>query len=66
MREQTNPVAHSDEAVLNTMLAASKQLSARNDAFLQAQYDHLTARIQALIELQGCLPGRSVATDFGD
>ena len=41
-----------DDAVLRAMLAEAERLCATRDALLKGQYDHLRARIDALIELR--------------
>jgi hypothetical protein len=41
-----------DDTVLRTMLAQAERLCATQDALLKGQYEHLRARIDALIELR--------------
>jgi len=41
-----------DDAVLRAMLAQAERLCATGDALLKGQYEHLRARIDALIELR--------------
>jgi hypothetical protein len=41
-----------DDAVLAAMLAQAERLCATGDALLKGQYEHLRARIDALIELR--------------
>ena len=41
-----------EDAVLRAMLADAERLCATGDALLKGQYDHLRARIDALIELR--------------
>lgn len=42
-----------EDAILAQMLALAERLSATDDALMVGQYDHLRARIAALIELRG-------------
>ena len=41
-----------EDAVLRAMLADAERLCATDDALLKGQYEHLRARIDALIELR--------------
>lgn len=41
-----------DDAVLESMLREAERLCATEDALLKGQYEHLRARIAALIELR--------------
>ena len=41
-----------DDAVLRAMLIEAERLCATGDALLKGQYDHLRARIDALLELR--------------
>ena len=41
-----------DDAVLRAMLAEAERLCTTGDALLKGQYEHLRARIDALIELR--------------
>jgi hypothetical protein len=41
-----------DDAVLRAMLAQAERLATSGDALLRGQYEHLRARIDALIELR--------------
>jgi hypothetical protein len=41
-----------DDAVLRDMLAQAERLCATDDVLLKGQYEHLRARIDALIELR--------------
>ena len=41
-----------DDAVLRSMLAQAEQLCTTGDGLLKGQYEHLRARIDALLELR--------------
>jgi hypothetical protein len=41
-----------DDTVLRSMLAQAEQLCATGDGLLKGQYEHLRARIDALLELR--------------
>jgi hypothetical protein len=41
-----------DDTVLRAMLAQAEQLCATGDGLLKGQYEHLRARIDALLELR--------------
>lgn len=41
-----------EDALLRAMLADAERLCATDDALLKGQYEHLRARIDALIELR--------------
>jgi hypothetical protein len=42
-----------DDAILAEMLALAERLATTDDALMTGQYNHLRARIAALIELRG-------------
>lgn len=59
------PAPIDEDAILAAMLCDAERLCATSDALLAGQYEHLHARVSALIEIRKCLQVGSAQTSPG-